>query len=133
MEVGGFESISLSFSREERNSLAWEPECQFLEKAAQACIKADGRASGELSVSQGQGLSEKGRGKTWTRSSRCSLVSGEKIHLPPAQKRGTRMKSVGASLTQREAVAGTGIVQLRNESVGTCRRDLEIPRGLSWD
>lgn len=43
------------------------------------------------------------------------------------------MRSGGASHTQREAVAGTGIVQLRNENVGTCRRDLEIPRRLSWD
>lgn len=60
MEVGGFESISLSLSREERNSLAREPECQFLEKAAQACIKAGGRASGELGVSQGQGLRKEG-------------------------------------------------------------------------
>lgn len=50
MEVGGFESISLSPSREEGNSLDWEPECQFLEKADQAYIRAGGRAPGEPSV-----------------------------------------------------------------------------------
>ena len=57
-------------------------------------------------------------------SSQVTAGQQGKDNLQPAQKRSTRMKSLGPSHTKREAMEGTGDILPRNESVETDRRDL---------